>query len=226
MAKGSTFSNDFLKLIYNATAIANIADNAATSPLTNIYVALHTADPGVGGTQGTSEISYIGYNRSAVARTTGGWTVTGNSVSPVATVNGFGQMTGGTGGLATHFSTGVQSSGSTKILHKGVIGSRLGPFSCTAAGTLTIPGLSGVAVDDRFIAESVDGSTLPTGLTEGTAYWVKTVSGNDITLSATQGGAAISISAAGDGLAWRATPISVTTGVTPQLGTATAIIEG
>ena len=45
MGKSSTFDNDWLKLIFNATAIANIADNAATSPLTNLYVALHTADP-------------------------------------------------------------------------------------------------------------------------------------------------------------------------------------
>ena len=37
-AKGSTFSNDLLKLIFNATAIANIADNAASGPLTNLYV--------------------------------------------------------------------------------------------------------------------------------------------------------------------------------------------
>jgi hypothetical protein len=33
-AKGNTFENDILKLIFNATAIANIADNAAASPLT------------------------------------------------------------------------------------------------------------------------------------------------------------------------------------------------
>lgn len=44
MPKSITFDNDFLKLIFNATAIANIADNAATAPLTNIYLSLHTAD--------------------------------------------------------------------------------------------------------------------------------------------------------------------------------------
>ncbi len=46
MSKGNTFENDLLKLIFNATAIANIADNAGSSPLTNLYVSLHTADPG------------------------------------------------------------------------------------------------------------------------------------------------------------------------------------
>jgi hypothetical protein len=37
---------NILKLIFNATAWANYADNAATSPQTNIDNALHTADPG------------------------------------------------------------------------------------------------------------------------------------------------------------------------------------
>jgi hypothetical protein len=87
MSKGDTFENDLLKLIFNATAIANIADNAASSPLTSLYVALHTADPGDAGNQGTSEISYTGYARVAVARTTGGWTASSaGSTSPVATI--------------------------------------------------------------------------------------------------------------------------------------------
>jgi len=40
-----TFENDVCKLIFNAVAIGNIADNAASSPLTNLWCALHTADP-------------------------------------------------------------------------------------------------------------------------------------------------------------------------------------
>lgn len=120
MAKSSAFENDWLKLIFNATAIVNIADNAASSPLTNLFVALHTADPGAGGTQSTSEISYTGYARVSVARTTGGWTVTGNSVSPVAAIT-FGAMTAGTGGTATFWSVGVATSGATKILYSGAI---------------------------------------------------------------------------------------------------------
>ena len=119
MSKSNTFENDLLKLIFNATAIANIADNAAGSPLTNLYVGLHTADPGEAGTQDTSETTYTGYARVAVARTTGGWTVTGNSVSPVANIV-FGLWTAGSGTI-THFSVGVASSGSTKILYSGTV---------------------------------------------------------------------------------------------------------
>lgn len=120
MSKGNTFENDLLKLIFNATAIANIADNAATSPLTNIYVSLHTADPGEAGDQTTSEISYTGYARVAVARTSGGWTVTANSVSPNANIE-FGAMTGGAGGTVTHVGIGTASSGAGKLLYSGAV---------------------------------------------------------------------------------------------------------
>ena len=77
MSKGNTFENDWLLLIFNATAIANIADNAASSPLTTLQVSLHTADPGEGGSQTTSETSYTSYARVAVARTAGGWMTAG-----------------------------------------------------------------------------------------------------------------------------------------------------
>lgn len=120
MSKGDTFENDLLKLIFNATAIAGIADNAASSPLTNLYVALHTADPGKSGNQTTNEISYTGYARVAVLRTSSGWTVTTNSVSPNADVT-FPASTGGTGGTVTHVSIGTASSSTGKILYSGAV---------------------------------------------------------------------------------------------------------
>ena len=119
MAKGATFDNDWLKLIFNATAIANIADNAASSPLTNLYVALHTADPTSAGNQTSNEATYTGYARVAVARTSGGFTVTTNSVSPAATIS-FPACSGGTNTI-TNFSIGTASSGSGKILYSGTV---------------------------------------------------------------------------------------------------------
>lgn len=119
MAKNTVFANDLLKLLFNGTAIANIADNAATSPLTNLYLALHSASPAAGGDQTTNEIAYTGYGRVAVARTTGGFTVTDNHVSPAATVS-FPAGTGGTG-TATHWSAGTASTGTGKVLYRGAI---------------------------------------------------------------------------------------------------------
>ena len=119
MSKGNTFENDLLKLIFNATAIANIADNASSSPLTNLYASLHTSDPGEAGDQTTNETSYTSYARVAVARTTGGWTVTANSVSPVAAID-FPACTGSTATI-THFAIGTASSSAGKLLYSGTV---------------------------------------------------------------------------------------------------------
>jgi len=119
--KSDTFENDILKLIFNATAISNIADNAGSGALTSLWVALHTSDPGDSGTQGNSEGGYAQYARVAVARTTTGWVVTNNSVSPVAAIS-FPQETATTTGTFTYASVGV-TSGSTasKILYSGAL---------------------------------------------------------------------------------------------------------
>jgi hypothetical protein len=119
MAKGSTFDNDLLKLIFQAVAIANIADNAASSPLTNLYLSLHTADPGAGGSQTTSETAYTSYARVAVVRTSSGWGVSSNVASPVANID-FPQCTGLTATI-THFMIGTASSGAGKNLYSGTV---------------------------------------------------------------------------------------------------------
>lgn len=119
MSKGNTFENDLLKLIFNGTAIANLADNAATGPLTDLYYALHTADPGEAGDQTTNECAYTSYARKAVARSGSGHTVSGNSVVLAANVD-FVAATGGSE-TATHYSVGTASSGAGKILYKGTV---------------------------------------------------------------------------------------------------------
>lgn len=120
--KGDTFESDLLKLIFQATGIANIADNAASSPLANLFVALHTADPQEAGDQTASEATYTGYARVAVARTSGGWTLSGTAptqVANAAAIN-FGACTAGSNTL-THFTVGVVVSGASKILYGGAL---------------------------------------------------------------------------------------------------------
>lgn len=140
MSKSNVFENDLLKLIFQAAPIANLADNAASGPLANLYVSLHTADPGEAGDQTTSEVAYTSYARVAVARTAGGWTVTANSVSPVADV-GFPAGTGGSG-TGTYWGVGTASSGAGKLLYSGpvtpniVCGNGITP-KLTTASTVT-----------------------------------------------------------------------------------------
>lgn len=120
LSKGDTFENDLLKLIFQATAIANIADNAAASPLTSLYLALHTADPGDAGSQTTNETAYTGYARLGVSRSAAGFSISGNTVTLVANAD-FGKCTASPGTAITHFSVGTASSGAGKILYKGAV---------------------------------------------------------------------------------------------------------
>lgn len=119
MGKSAVFDNQFLLLTFNATAIPNIADNTATSPLVNLYVALHTSDPTAAGNQSSNEASYSSYARVAVARLSSGWAVTANSCSPVAPIN-FPTCTGGANTI-TFFSIGYQPSGAGEILYSGTV---------------------------------------------------------------------------------------------------------
>lgn len=119
MSISDTTENAIMLLIFNATAWGNYADNAATTPQTNVHCALHTADPGDAGTMATSEAAYTSYARVNVARTSGGWTVTANSVSPVAAI-AFPAGTGGSG-TVTYFSTGKTGGGSAAILFSGTV---------------------------------------------------------------------------------------------------------
>lgn len=119
MSKTNAWETALLQLLFNATAVANVADNAASSPLTNLYVSLHTGDPGEAGSQTTNECAYTSYARVAVARSGSGWTVSGNSVSPAASID-FPEATGGTE-TATHFGVGSLSSGAGVLYYKGAI---------------------------------------------------------------------------------------------------------
>jgi len=110
-----TWENNVLNLILAAKAIANFADNASASPSTATWVALHTADPGDTGTMGTNEVSYTGYTRIAVARTTGGWAVASGSAKPVAAIT-FGQNTSTSTGTITHASIGVTSATTAGVI--------------------------------------------------------------------------------------------------------------
>jgi hypothetical protein len=123
MAKSTTTCNNLLKLIFNATAWANIADNAASTPLTNLYLSLHTADPGTGNSQTTNETSYTNYVRIALARTSGGWTVATNTATNAALAQ-FAQC-GATGATLTHVAIGTAASGSGNVLYAGALNSSL-----------------------------------------------------------------------------------------------------
>ncbi len=119
MSKSNALETGYLGLVFNGTAIANIADNASTSPLTNLYASLHEDDPGDAGDQTTNETTYPGYARVAIARTSGGWTVAGDTAVPVSPII-FPMCTGGTA-TETHFGIGTAPSGAGVLLYSGTL---------------------------------------------------------------------------------------------------------
>ena len=136
MSKGNTFENELLAHIFQNADIPLIGDAAGlqnSAAAGNLYIALHTADPGEGGSQNTTEAAYTGYARKAVARQSGagGFTVTGNSVSPTDNQD-FGECTASPGSDLTYFSVGTDSSGAGKILYKGA----LSPVVAMAVGVI------------------------------------------------------------------------------------------
>ena len=124
MPKSTSASNSILALIFNATAWADIAENDSSSPATNLYLSLHTADPGVGGSQTTNETAYTNYARIAIARTTGGWDAPSGGATANAALAQFAQC-GASGATLTHVAIGTASSGAGLVLYAGALTSSL-----------------------------------------------------------------------------------------------------
>jgi hypothetical protein len=115
-----------LNLLFANIDWANIGDagglqNSATAG--SFYISLHTADPGEAGDQTTSEATYTGYARVAVARSGAGWTVSGNNASNAAAVT-FGACTAGSNTI-THFGIGTASSGAGNLIASGALSASL-----------------------------------------------------------------------------------------------------
>ena len=124
MPKSTATCNSILALIFNATAWADIAENDTSSPIGNLYLSLHTADPGVGNNQTTNETSYTNYARIAVARTTIGWDVPSGGATANAALAQFAQC-GASGATITHVAIGTASSGAGTVLYAGALSSSL-----------------------------------------------------------------------------------------------------
>lgn len=140
--KGNNNSIGFLEMIFQAvqsTDYVGLVRND-TSPLTNLYVSLHTANPGATGNQTTSEAAYTSYARVAVARTTGGWSITGETISNVAAVS-FPAASGGSES-ETYCGIGTLSSTAGVLLWFGALTSPLavssGVTPSFAIGALTV----------------------------------------------------------------------------------------
>lgn len=143
MSAANELETALLSLIFNNQNASNIGDATGLVGSTangSFYVGLHTGDPGEAGDQTTSEAAYTSYARVAVARTSGGWTVSGNTVSNAAAIN-FPACTGSSANV-THYSIGANSSGTGHLYFSGALDNTLaisnGITPSFAIGDLTI----------------------------------------------------------------------------------------
>ena len=126
MSKSNAWESALLNLVFNNTDAANIGDATGLRGSTSagsLYVSLHTADPGEAGNQTTNECAYTSYARVAVARTAGGWTISGNAVTNAALIQ-FPQCTGSSE-TATYFGIGTASTSTGVLLYKGALSASL-----------------------------------------------------------------------------------------------------
>lgn len=88
MPKSTATCNSIVNLMYRATAWANVADNAAASPLANVFVGLHTAGlTAATNSQAENETAYTNYARQSVARSTGWDAASGGATANAATIS-------------------------------------------------------------------------------------------------------------------------------------------
>lgn len=115
MSATNAVETALLALIFNGTTFEGIAQNDGSSPHTQFYISLHTADPGDAGSQNTSETAYTGYERIAVIRDGTGWTVSGDTATNAADL-AFGLCAASPGSNLTHVGLGTDLSGAGTLL--------------------------------------------------------------------------------------------------------------
>lgn len=130
MPASTAFAQKLAAMIFNRASIANFTDETTSGPLTDLFLSLHTASPGAGGTAQTNEVSYAGYVRKAVARSTGQWNVSAGVASLVNDQN-FPVSTGGTGGTVTHWAVSETVSGPAEIVAFGTVTSSIAIVATT-----------------------------------------------------------------------------------------------
>ena len=125
-----------MSLVLNNVALPFIGDAAGLQPSAadgNLYLGLHTADPGASGNQTTNEISYTGYVRIPVVRDGTQWLVAAGVATTLVDLF-FGLCTAG-GGTATYAGIGTDLAGAGNLLYRAAVLTPIG-------GLIITPGIT------------------------------------------------------------------------------------
>lgn len=225
----TSFEDALLNLLFRNQDITGVGDAGGLRGSVTAgswYISACIAWPGEAPSQNTSEATYTGYVRAAVARSTGAWNAPSNgTISPVSSILWGKRTDNGAAQDIMFLVLGDSSSGAGTARIWGALGDAAfaaRPFVCnsTASDTLYIPG-HGLAAGDRIAFFNYEAfADLPAGLTEGTVYFVRTtgLTTDQFTVSTTgAGGTAVDITTLGGGYAIKIIPIPVTQGIEPAL---------
>lgn len=184
-----------------------------TAPATS-YISLHTAllvDAATGAEVSGNAYARLDVTAALPAAAGAGGSVTSNVALTwsAASPSAWGEI----------ISFGIwDASSAGNLIWRGIFGDDPYGFTATASDDVVITHTSAYAVNDRVVVYPVPGRSLPTGLSADTIYYILTVpTAGSYTLSATQGGATINITANGSGLLRKLTPQTVNAGNTFQI---------
>jgi len=116
MPATANLRNKILDHLFRNSNYALIGDAAgllASAVAGSFWISLHTADPGLAGSD-AAEATYTSSARVAVARSGGGWTLAADTLSNAAVVT-FPKCTGGTNTI-THFGIHYDNGAGSMIL--------------------------------------------------------------------------------------------------------------
>lgn len=196
--------------------IDHILRNQAFTPPTTVYCSLHTADPGL---TGANEVAGGSYARQAVTFTAAASSHTDNSAllsfTSMPAIAAPGVLFAGVwdASSAGNFLAGGPLTPTSQVTMA---------FTAVAStDVLTTQALHGLAANDLVELEAALGTALPAGLTAGQAYYVIStgLTTTAFEVSATQGGAAVNITADGGGIFRKLNGKTTNSGDTFQIAT-------
>lgn len=184
---------------FTDTAKNAMLDSTAGTPAwPPSHLSLHTGDPS---TTGANEVTggSPAYARQAMA-----WSAASGGSKAMSGTETFDIPAGTTVRYVGFFSA---SSGGTfwGYVPAGSTAERAFCVDDTTADTFESPA-HGYSNDNQVVVWASSGAALPTGVSEGTIYFVVNSTTDDFQLATTQGGSAINITAAGDGVVQKITP--------------------
>lgn len=211
----------FTTFLSDDVLVAYFDGGAPSDPVTAFAGLLETLTDHEAGTG--VEATYTGYARVALSF---GAPTTGLNGRQIATdgATTFGQKTDAP--VDTMIAIGIWDASTVGNLMAYIMldGGDPIPFTGLNTGDILSAPAHAFVNDDRCRVVAVAGGTLPAGLSEDTTYWIISVSGITFQLSLTQAGAAIILTADGDGIIQPLLPKDIEENDIPEFATGNIVV--